>query len=116
MDQAGGKAKEGANAMRRFLARLEELDTARLEEESGEVDTANEIARLAREEGAPAAAVAHIRATLELALDPGAAPQVAVYNRYMDKIVASQQMVQYVVVIVFWSIHYVFVFWSIHYD
>ena len=76
--------------MRRFLARLEEVDTACLEEESGKVDTADKIARLAREEGAPAAAVAHIRATLELALDPGAAPQVVLFNCCMDKIVASQ--------------------------
>ena len=81
MDQAGGKAKEGADAMRRFLSRLEE---------ESEVDTADKIARLARDEGAPAAAVAHIGATLELALDPGAAPQVAVYNHCMDKIVGFQ--------------------------
>ena len=67
MDQAGGKAKEGADAMRRFLSRLDE---------ESEVDTADKIARLAQDEGAPEAAVAHIGATLELVLDPGAAPQV----------------------------------------
>ena len=44
MDQAGGKAKEGADAMRRFLARLEE---------NSKLDTADKIARIAREEGAP---------------------------------------------------------------
>ena len=86
MDQAGGKAKEGADSMRRFLARLEE---------ESELDcTADKIARLARDEGAPAPAVAHICTTLELALDPAAAPQVAVYNHCMDKIVGSQQIIQ----------------------
>ena len=78
MDQAGGKAKEGADAMRRFLARLEE---------DSKLDTADKIARIAREEGAPDVAVAHIRGTLELALDPSAAPQVAaVYNQSMNNI------------------------------
>ena len=70
MDQAGGKAKEGADAMRRFLAHLEE---------NSKLDTADKIARIAGEEGAPYEAVAHIRGTLELALDPSAAPQVAMY-------------------------------------
>ena len=81
MDQAGGKAKEGADAMRRFLARLEE---------NSKLDTADKIARIAREEGAPDVAVAHIRGTLELALDPSAAPQVALYKQSMNNIVGSE--------------------------
>ena len=84
MGQAGGKAKEGADAMRRFLARLEE---------NSKLDTADKIARIAREEGAPDVAVAHIRGTLELALDPSAAPQVSPYKQSMNNIVGSQQTI-----------------------
>ena len=69
MEQVGGQAQAGAEAMKRFLKKLEKLDPKDC--------TAAQMAEMALKEGAPAAAVAHIAATLQLALDTTAGPQVA---------------------------------------
>ena len=56
MEQVGGQAQAGAEAMKRFLKKLEKLDPKDC--------TAAQMAEMALKEGAPAAAVAHIAATL----------------------------------------------------